>query len=216
MNVSIVDKFNLNPPAAYQYARDWLLQIGAKLKQEVPSQMLKATHGAAFVFLISNPKRKKRIEIFIQPDGPNSVRVRVVAEPVAAGTAMAPLLANNSEQWVNFLATLFDSLKAAEKVTHQSELEEKIAGLRKIARLTEVLKVSRRVNLDAAAKILQVSHDELLDTLISMSDRVHGFRIEGEDIVVEAEDVKVFVDALDQQFKEWHQREVSKSSKKST
>jgi hypothetical protein len=94
------------------------------------------------------------------------------------------------------------------------EIANRYKNLDHMKKLYDLLSLSKRVNIDDATAMLEISRGDFLQMMMTNKSLMGNFQLDGDYLVVK-DDAKMgdFMSALDNQFVDWQQKEVTKVGK---
>jgi hypothetical protein len=91
-------------------------------------------------------------------------------------------------------------------VLFRSQEEQVKKDQEMIEKLKDMMEVSTRIRLDMMCRILKLKQEDFDENIFKWAKKF-GFKVDGDYIVIENADVSGFLEALDEQFKDWHSNE---------
>lgn len=80
------------------------------------------------------------------------------------------------------------------------------------SKLEKILRVSEKINLEIVRNILEMDQKTFQERVIDYSKQ-YGMKVEGNNLIINKENLDDFLNSLEDQFKEWEKEESFKTKK---
>jgi len=201
--------------------------VNEDLKQQLSTMQLQFEQGHLESTKIASENLAQKISgmQLIHPDLRQRVmdlRDQILAEYDGAQLALRAEIADAQEliSQQNFsdaeatLVAVRSKATAGEFSDIVNECNQRIPVVQKVGKLYRLLSISNRIKIDDVTRVVDIDRTKLLDDLVEWSSMLSGFKIDGDDIVIESEDdLKAFIGKLDESFQTWDKKTETKDGK---